>query len=150
MLARVGRLDLLPSLYGQVFIPPVVHGEVTTRGSGAAELARAPWLIVEPPRDIQAVEGLRQTGLGLGEAEAIVLAGQLGARLILDERRGSRIARQRGVPVVGTVAVIVAASRLGVIGVDEVEPLLRQMVTVDFHLSEQVIRLAVAEAQKRT
>ena len=83
-----------------------------------------------------------------GESEAIVLAGERGMRLLLDERRGARVARARGVLVFGTAHVIVEAARRAMISVDEVEPLLRRMAEAEFWLSERIIRLAVAQARE--
>jgi uncharacterized protein len=146
--ARVGRLNLLPLLYSQILIPPAVHAEVTGTGTGANALAQAPWLMVRSPSDVEAVARLRTIArLDPGESEAIVLAGELGGRLILDEYLGRQIAQARSIPLIGTVGLVVEASRVGLIVVDDVEPLLRQMVRVNFRISERLIRHAVALAQ---
>lgn len=50
-----------------------------------------------------------------GESEAIVLAIQLGLRLLVDERRGDRIARAHGIVVTGVVGVVLAACRMQII-----------------------------------
>jgi predicted nucleic acid-binding protein len=105
-------------------------------------------LIVVPPGDERAVASLRQTGLAAGESEAIVLAERRDARLILDERRARRVARTRGIAPISTVTVVVAASELRLIGVDDVEPLLRRMQAAGFYLAEQIIQDAVAEARR--
>ena len=47
-----------------------------------------------------------------GEAEAIALAEELHAdHLLIDERKGRRLAQQQGVPVVGLLGVILMAKR---------------------------------------
>ena len=75
-LARIGRLNLLQSLYDRVLIPSAVFGELTDSRSDqppAVDLASMPWLIVATPTDQKRVEELREE-LDAGEAEAIVLA----------------------------------------------------------------------------
>ena len=86
--------------------------------------------------------------LDLGESEAIVLATQLGLRLLIDERQGDRVARKLGIVVTGVVGVVLAACRMQIITVDEVEPLLRRMAGADFWLSDGLIRRAVVLARE--
>jgi len=125
-----------------------VYAEVTRGGTGAAVLVQATWLTVRAPSDVDAVAKLREISrLDPGESEAIVLAGELGARLILDEYEGRQIARSNGIPFIGTIGVVVEASREALIAVDDVEPLLRQMVRAHFRVSERLIRHAVALAR---
>ena len=80
-LARIGCLDLLQSLYGQLHIPPAVRDEVVTleRGRpGAEQVDTAAWIRTVDVRDVTAVQLLRER-LDAGESEAIVLAIQLAA-----------------------------------------------------------------------
>jgi predicted nucleic acid-binding protein len=52
--------------------------------------------------------------LDLGEAEAIVLARQLRADvLLMDERIGRRVAVREGVPIIGLMGVLVAGKQRG-------------------------------------
>jgi len=55
-------------------------------------------------------------GVDRGEAEAIALAEELHAdHLLIDERKGRRLAQTRGVPIVGLLGVILIAKRAQVI-----------------------------------
>jgi uncharacterized protein len=54
--------------------------------------------------------------LNAGEAEAIVLAKEISAdRLLIDERKGRRLAQAEGVRVIGLVGVVLLAKRKGLI-----------------------------------
>ena len=49
-----------------------------------------------------------------GEAEAIALAEELHADcLLIDERKGRRLAKQQGVPVIGLLGVVLMGKRAG-------------------------------------
>ena len=68
---------------------------------------------------------------------------------ILEDYQGRQIAQARGIPIVGTIGLVVEASRAGLIAVGDVEPLLRQMTRAHFRVSERLIRHAVALARAR-
>jgi hypothetical protein len=130
-LARIGRLDLLPTLYRQVLIPIRVYEELRAGGPTSPrqiDFASFPWLIVTSAGDQRRVEQLRAE-LDQGEAEAIVLAIERRADLLLvDERRGRRIAAASGLRVTGLVGVIAQAKRAGAI--DAAKPVLDDLIRV--------------------
>ena len=138
-LARVGRFDLLQSLYGQLYIPPAVRDEVLTSGfgrPGAEEVGMASWIHIVDVRDVTAVQLLRER-LDAGESEAIVLAIQLDASLLLiDEARGRRVAEARGLNKTGTIGTLIAAKKWGLIL--EVTPLLDDLRTAGFRMDEEL------------
>jgi predicted nucleic acid-binding protein len=109
-LALIDQLELLPALFEEVYIPQAVYAELTAEGTPEAvrEWAANPpgWLHVHAAPAWEAPAGLHA-----GEREAILLAESLAADTVLiDERRARRIAQQRGLKVVGTLGVLVAAS----------------------------------------
>lgn len=89
-LAKIQKLDLLKHFFGTVSIPQEVYDEVVTRGGplyGADEVSRASWIRVVSVENRTAVDALSLT-LDRGEAEAIALAREIDALLIIDDRDG--------------------------------------------------------------
>jgi uncharacterized protein len=125
-LGRIGKLSLLPAAYSGILVPRAVFEEVTRDRQlpGARELAEASWLHVVEVFDRPAVERL-YFWLDRGESEAIVLAQARGIPLAIDEQRGRRIATSLGVATTGTIGILLAAKRLGLI--EQVTPLLEAL-----------------------
>ena len=148
-LARVGQLDLLHRLYREVRVPPAVHTELAMDSGrpGARTLARAfeaGWMTVQPATDTSLVSELSQL-LGPGEAEAIALAEQEDAQfLLIDDARGRRVARHRGISVVGVAGVLLAAKIRGEL--DAVGPDLEELSRVGYRLSSRLIAGVLARA----
>ncbi len=80
-LAKVGHLNLLRDVFGQVTIPQEVYREVTTGSHPAIAVVKlATWIEVRPIFDVQKLSILqRSTNLDLGECAAIVLTEEIGA-----------------------------------------------------------------------
>jgi len=112
-LAGVDLLDLLPLLYGKVWAPRIVLEEYQAKSPPTEpDLAQVSWLEVVDAVAIDPTLPL----LDGGEAAALSLAQTLEARLILlDERKARRIAARIGLPVAGTLAVLLRAKQQGFI-----------------------------------
>ena len=146
-LAAIGRLDLLRQLFGTVSIPAYVHKEVTqaTGRAGAEELAASDWVVVRKLGNeflARALDG----ELDRGEAEAIALAVELKADLVLiDERRGRAVAARFGLKVVGVLGLLIEAKRQGLL--DRIEPLLSDLLhKAGFRLGPELYRRILEEA----
>lgn len=144
-LAAVGRLDLVRELYGEAIIPRAVHEEITLGPGGAELIAGAPWLFMRDARD-RSVVGELEGEVDRGEAEAIALAIELAADLIIiDDRRGRIAAARRGIPLTGVVGILLEARTRGLIG--PVGPVLDELQTrAGFRLGESVRRQALEAA----
>ena len=116
-LLSIARIDLLPRLFGKVFLPDAVHKELCHPAAPA--LVRE-WA-AHPPDwvDVIAVEALDDAAflsLGAGERAAITLAMSMRADLILiDERKGTHVALNKGFEVAGTLGVLALAARRGLV-----------------------------------
>ncbi len=123
-LAATNKLYLLRDLYGDIVIPPAV-GQELVRNRIQLEPS---WTRVVAAEDQNKVAALREQ-LDPGEAEAIVVAGELHAGLLLvDEKRGRRIAIDRGLEVTGLLGVLAEAKARGLIL--RCQPVLEEMIRV--------------------
>ncbi|HEY65904.1 MAG TPA: DUF3368 domain-containing protein [Caldilineae bacterium] len=129
-LAAIHRLDLLRQLYDRLIIPEAVYMEITASGAGqpgAREVETASWIEYRKVTDRSFVSALR-IDLDPGEAEAIALAIEVRADLILlDERRARTVARRLGLKYIGLLGALIEAKHKGYIA--EVKPLLDALIT---------------------
>lgn len=146
-LAVIGHLRLLRDLYGTVLIPEAVRRELAAAQPVASEVAAEDWIEARPIRDRTLAESLTMQ-LHLGEAEAIALAiEQEGELLLMDERRGRKIASGFGLKPVGVLGVILEAKSRKLI--PAVRPLLDALVgQAGFWLSRNLYARVLAEADE--
>lgn len=137
-------LDMLHVLYGQVWIPTAVFAEYQA-GVPAHPLRPSldgfSWLSVHHAP----VDPTVPSSLDPGEAEAIALARAVTARLLLiDEQRGRAAAKRLGLPVSGSLGVLLEAKLQGHIPL--IRPHLDQMMAqgrrISAQLRQQVLSLA--------
>ena len=117
-LARIGELNLLHRLYDSIYIPNAVWREVVIDGAGlpgAEQVKASEWITVRSVKNVQLVQALRQE-LDSGEAEAITLALEINADLLLmDERLGRETAHYLGIRYTGLIGGLVEAKHRGLI-----------------------------------
>jgi len=125
-LQGIERLSLLKEMYGKIFVPEAVYREIENgKGKGIyADLATIDWISIQPIQEF-AIQPLA-LGLGAGEAAAITLCMERKADLlILDDKHARRCALSLDLPIIGTIGVLLAAKRKGLI--TTVKPLLKDM-----------------------
>ncbi len=142
-LAGVGLLALLPALYGTIAIPEAVHREYNAgRRAGEPDLQDLAWVKIVPPVAVQLEV---PAGLGVGETDAISLALAQSARaILLDEQLARSVAARYSLPVVGTLAVLIAAKQNGLL--PAVKPVIDVMVAQGRHISEHLYGQVLASA----
>ena len=139
-LVETGYEFLLPQLFSSVVIPGAVADEL--RQTKTPLIVRQ-WAEGLPSWvEVQRIErpdlAHEAEGLDRGEWEAIELAKQLDAGLLLmDERTGTRFARALGLIVTGTLGVFVEAARADLISIDAA---LDQLGKTNFRHSPDLFR----------
>jgi predicted nucleic acid-binding protein len=133
---RAGRLELLRQVVATVWIPEAVYQELVTRGAGrpgAEEVSRGAWIQRKPIMQQATVRTFPRT-LGAGEREAIMLAHELGAVLIVDDPDARDTAARLGMSFLGSLGILREAKLQGIIPV--VRPELDALREHQFRLSE--------------
>ena len=74
-------------------------------------------------------------------------AGKTGALALLDDQAARSHASKHQLPFFGTVGVLIAAKRKGLVEV--IKPLLYELRSRNFHLSDKVIRDALIKSDER-
>jgi len=145
-LVEIGQLELLRHLFEAIVIPPAVRAEILSEPALAAVQAAlaAGWISEQPPRDLGAVRVLRND-LDPGESEAIALAQETApAWLILDDLAARHLAEALGLPVIGTLGVLLKAKDAG--HLSAIKPLLDQLRQSAFYISDPLYRQVLQSA----
>ncbi len=138
--ARIGRLDLLKEIAGNLVIPTAVEREISEYGcgkTGSVDLAKESWITV---RSVQSEDSVRLllSVLDRGEAEVIVLALEHPECLVLiDELTGRQVAESMGLSVTGSVGILIHAKESGKI--KNVRPYLDEMMRRGIRYSRRFI-----------
>jgi predicted nucleic acid-binding protein len=113
-LAKINRLILLQQIYNQLMIPEAVYDELMDIRAGNqvnTAIKNASWITVRKVTDLELVNKLKGN-LDQGEAEAITLAVELKADLLLiDERLGRREAVRLNLPITGVLGILLIAKK---------------------------------------
>ncbi len=115
-LLKINKLYILKELYGTVFVPQAVYYEIEEGKNKPyyCDLTIEPWIIIKEIKNKQSRGFLFD--LDEGEAEAIILAKELNAELILlDEKEGRRYAKQLNLTITGTIGILLKAKDRGLI-----------------------------------
>jgi predicted nucleic acid-binding protein len=126
-LVLIEAVEVLPALHQQVVIPVAVWEGLRAPGSPGPVRAwtRNPPCWLEVLRPISAPDE-RLAHLGQGEGDAILLAQELNATLVIDEVKAYREAKRRNIPTVRTLAILDKAAERGLIDLTQAVERLRQ------------------------
>lgn len=141
-LLRVGQCELLERLYGRVIIPEAVESELRHRFDSLPDFLHC--------QQVSNQDEVRRFSkeLDLGEAEAIVLAREMRADILLmDELKGRAVALREGIPLIGLIGVLLQAKRRRLI------PSVRQLIDrleseAKFRVSMEIKQTAIKTADE--
>ncbi len=150
-LSKIKQLNLLRKVYGSILIPEEVYIEVVVDGTGkqgAAEVGTAEWIYRQSVTDMnQVIELQNQKSLHLGECATIVLAQEINAeQVILDDNAARQEAMAQGLPVIGTVGVLLIAKTQGII--PTIKPILDNLRVRGTRISQSLYNQTLAKADE--
>ena len=139
-LILIQEIQILPALYGRIFVPFSVCEEL--KRPRAPDAVRSwmnqppAWFEVRTPSQLPDAE-LAGAHLDAGERDAILLAEELNAnQLIIDEIRGRRIALHRHLPFTGTLGVLKAGAEQGLL---DLRTTVARLSQTNFHISKEIL-----------
>jgi predicted nucleic acid-binding protein len=146
-LAKCDKLDILDRLFEEVSIPVQVYHEFSVSGKPESTkmITWAQGKIDEPGE--AALLRANTLSLDPGETAAIALYWEKSADfLLIDERKGRRIASQNGIKIIGIAGILVAAKNKGLIG--EVKPFLDLLLHSSYYISDSLYRITLKAAKE--
>jgi len=146
-LIQIGQLDLLEQLFKQIIIPEKVFEELCVYEEQKEEIEGRDWLLIKTVENKDAVKELEEH-LDAGEAEAVILAKELNADLlIIDERKGRKTAEKYGLRIIGLLGVLVSGKKKGYI--KELKPILDKLIEeIGFRVSNKLYKRILKEVNE--
>ena len=124
-LILIEQLELLEKLFHNVYIPMGVYEELTEHplySMQSETVKNCSFIKPVSVKDLKSVDIFRKaTGLDKGESEAIVLSEEINADILLmDEKKGRKIATQMGLTITGTLGILLNAYKENMIAQNEI------------------------------
>ena len=142
-LTGVGLTELVQLAGTPVLIPKTVVDEIERFGTNdptAMALKHFDWLVVVDPGPAPAT--IERWDLGLGETSVLAWAyAHPGTTAILDDLAARRCANSMGIPVRGTLGLVLTAKRRQMI--PQARPVLERMRVAGMYLSDSVMNRAL-------
>jgi len=101
VLFDLDRTDLLSNLFSSIIIPTSVYKEISTKNV----LVMPSFMSIVDVQNSELLESLKMI-LDDGESEAIALAVETKSKLIIDEKKGRKIAINQGLEIIGLLGIV--------------------------------------------
>jgi predicted nucleic acid-binding protein len=128
------RMELLENLFEIVYITPIVLDEISVK----YPVVLPPFIRVEKLKDNELFNSLKML-LDLGESEAIALAKEKNLSIIVDEKRGRKIAKGMGLKVIGLLGVVYLNVKKGFLSKNEAISFLDDAINHGYRISQKMI-----------
>ncbi len=144
---KLNRLDILRTIYKEITIPEAVYKELEEgRHKYYLNISKENWIKISKVSNKNLVEKFEEI-LDAGEAEAITLALELKANLLLmDEKLGRRIAEEQGLKISGTIGILLKAKEEGIIS--EVKPLIYELIKKGNYYKKSFLEIVLKIAKE--
>jgi predicted nucleic acid-binding protein len=144
-LAICDELHLLEQMYDTVLIPEAIYNEVSVSGKPNADKIQE-WAHKKVARvkDDDFIQALAEM-LDRGEAEAIALYKEKNADyLLIDERKGRKIAESYDVKIIGTLGLLLLAKQNGLL--ESVKPCLELLQQSTIRITPELYKMTLQRA----
>ena len=131
---KIGELDLLRKVYGELLVTPEIFNEFGNK--------LPDWIKIQPVTD-KKYQNFIETQVDLGEASAIALAKEFDETLLLlDDLKARKLAARLNLKITGTLGIFHKAKQMSII--TKVKPLINKLLDTDFRISIIIINELLA------
>lgn len=138
ILCKLDQLVLLENLFSKVLIPQRVRQELQAKEDGVYKNIKNHSLFEaiksQNIEELAILDGI----LDYGEAEAIVLAREQQLILLIDEKKGRKIAKGMGISIIGFLGVLLLNYRNNKLDKNNIEDIILQADKLGFRLSKKL------------
>ena len=134
ILLNIERIDILENLFDEVCIPAKVYDEVVIEEDIILESS---FFIKKEIKD-KALYKLLSRSLDAGECEAIVLAKEMKLSLIIDEKKGRKIASNLGINIMGFLGLLLLNHKKKYLSEDEIIEVYYSAKKASFRVSQRL------------
>ncbi len=134
------RIELLENLFDEVYITQIVLEEISVK----YPLILPSFMKVERLEGDELFNSLNIL-LDLGESEAIALAKEKSLAIIIDEKKGRKIAKGMGLKVIGLLGVIYLNVKKGFLTKDEGRIFLEDAIDYGYRISRKIVENTLDE-----
>jgi predicted nucleic acid-binding protein len=141
--ANASPLILLTRLCDELILPGAVVREVGVKPEGErllADLASIPHVRIES--HVPTLAEIEAWDLGSGESQVLALAAARGgSRAVVDDLEARRCGQSLGIPVIGTLGVVLRAKRKALI--PAARPVIAQLQAIGLFASNELVETAL-------
>ena len=128
------RVDLLSNLFPKIIIPQTVHYELNAK----KEIVLPDFIEVQTVKESDTLKLLKNL-LDDGESEAIALALEKKSKLIIDEKKGRKIAMREGLEIIGLLGIVYLNIKNEYISQKDAKEFLDEALTHGYRVNEKLI-----------
>ncbi len=142
-LINIERFELLFKFSDTIIVTPSVYSEVTVKKSAKRvldEYISLSKVVVKEVKNSKKVKELL-IRLDIGESESIVLAEEKNLPLIIDEKKGKKIALSFGLDAIGLIGILLVYKKRAYLSNDEIVEIVEELREVNFRVSDSLLAL---------
>jgi len=134
VLSDLDKLVYLKNIFKTIYIPPKVYEEISFK----KEFVLPKYIKVVQPKDSEQLQELKML-LDDGESEAIALALEKELPLIIDEKKGRKIAKNLSLDILGLLGVVYLNIKKDFISMDDARDFLQKAKSNNYRISHKLI-----------
>ena len=136
VLLKINKLSILKELFGKIIVPEAVYKEITTKEPDKQIFDEKGWIQTRKVTNIEMTTLLEKL-VDRGEAEAIVLAKELKATLLIDDAKARKYAKFLNIELIGTLGLLKIAKKNR--SVQSVRKIIEKMLAEGYHIEDRLV-----------